>query len=164
MNKKILVFAVLLILAATIAAGFYLDKKRSQEPGNRPIESTEKEPLSIKQNDIGEGYPKAFPADLLIESGSDLIEMKESETNDGRIQSTIVTTTEKTLVKAVSDYVDYFKTKNWVEIEGLFKSTPESVTATMQYKNDRMSIASQINEETGEKTIRIDITQVSVTK
>lgn len=161
MNKKILVLLILIILVVAVAAGFYFSKN-GKFGNNR---TNQEKPFTVETNQLGAGQiSKDFPVNLAIEPGSQTLQNYESTSSDGRKQSTIVVTTDKALAAAVSDYVKFFESQDWVEIDSAFKSTTNEVTAVMKKLDDRVMIVAQNNTETKQKTVEITLVQAVKSK
>lgn len=158
MNKKLLGLAIVILLAATIGALFYLFqlKKLSDvttEPASFAVEQTElEEPTKY--------FPEGFP----IETGVTLLQNYESKSTEGAIQATVVTTTNKELVVAVADLVEFFENHDWVEIESLFSRTPNQVLASLKHGDDRILIDAKQDGSYPEPIVSVTFTGLAQTK
>lgn len=156
MNKKLLTVGILLVLAAAVAGGFYAYKQQ------HIVEEVEI-PFSVEKTELSGGQlPTGFPKDLPIAAGANILENYEAKASDGRLQSTISFTTQANLEAAVASYVEFFEGKNWLEIEGLFSSATESVTAMMKYQEDRLMIEAKSDPSTNQHIVKLDLLQTAI--
>ncbi|HMR55427.1 MAG TPA: hypothetical protein PKD34_02435 [Candidatus Doudnabacteria bacterium] len=159
MDKKKLLVIFLLALSAMIVAGFYLYNSQNvsvQEQSQREaVASIEKTEFA------GTQFPPSIPSDLPVEAGSKVLESSESKTSDGRIQSTVSLTTSNTLSNSFNSYVEFFETKNWLEIESLRETTTERITTVMQYQSNRLMIEVFNDDFTGEQIIKLVLLESS---
>ncbi len=153
MDKKKLLVIFLLVLAAMVVAGFYL--YNDQKPFGS---DTEEVPFSIERTELpGTQFPKAIPTDLPVEGGSRVLENSETIASDGRVQSTVVLTTEKTVANSLNEYLRFFESKNWLNIEELQTQSATSAMAVMQYQDNRLSIEVKAGSNNSPNTIKITL-------
>lgn len=154
MNKKLLVIAIILTCATVVAAGFLFMSEK-----NRNTQDDTEKPFAVEKVTLDSQIPKGFPSDLAVEQGSSTVESYEATTTDGRLQSTIILTTSKTLAQAVELYVDYFKAKGWIQpIDSTV--TQNNITAVLRNKDNALQVVAK-TDDAGTKTVELTLTEVN---
>lgn len=150
MHRKLLIIAGVLAVAVIILVAFYFF---TQNTTQKPSFSSEKKVLS--SNDIPSGFPSDFP----VEAGSSVIQNYESTTNDGRKQSTRITTSNKTSQEAVKVYQEFFIARGWIEVSTL-NSDPNSFKAIFRKDNSGLSVTAHEDATTKKNTVEVTLTEV----
>jgi hypothetical protein len=155
MNKKLLGIAILLAIVAAVAVGFYFMKNKGTDSGNKD------KPFSAEKKELEAGeLAKGFPENMPIETGSSIIRNYESTASDGRVQSTLVSTTSSTLTQAVKIYVDFFVSQGWV-VASNQSPDANNTTALLRRKDDALMIVGRNDVTAKEKTVEITLTEAS---
>ncbi len=153
MNKKLLGFAIVLILAAAAAATYFKFGQKDLLPNQQSNSE-----FKIEKTEPEQGFSQLFPADLYTEPGSTLLQNYEAKTSEGGQQATIITTTQKDLGAVTADYVEYFESKNWLLIESLSRQSNNLALAVLKLGDSRVRITASQNPDTGQKTVEITLT------
>lgn len=154
MNKKLVIIAGILSIALIILAVFYFSANRS---ANKNVEDSAITTVPVEEGKIASG----FPQDLPIEAGSTTVQNYEAATKDGRKQSTLSTTTSKTLSEAVKVYVDYFTEAGW-QMAGTLDEQPDLVRAIFRKDTSLLTIEAKKDIESEEN--KIDLTLIESRK
>jgi hypothetical protein len=150
MNKNLLRILVVVGLGALIAAGFYFYNLKKHPRQQQQQFSVDKKVLAASQ------LPKGFPSNLPVEAGSTILQNYEATANDGRLQSTRVMTTKKTLAQAVKIYSDFYSKLGW-DIVPTTNPDDNTVEALLRKGNDTALIVAKNNGD--QKTVEITLTQ-----
>lgn len=158
MNKKLLITAIIIALAALAVGGaYYFDRSGLSLPGRQ----NHQKPFAVEKKDLAfTELPQGLPQELPIESGTTTVQNYEATTTDGRVQSTRELTTNLALAAGVKQYADFFVAQGWTEVP-VENQTEGTVTALLRKKSDVVLITGRENATTKQKTVEITLTAAS---
>jgi hypothetical protein len=150
MNKNLVKIAVILAVATVAVYGLYLLRI------NKPVQQQRVEAFSVEKTDLqSDQLPQGFPENLPEEAGAKITQNYDATTNDGRVQSTRVMTTNKSLAVAVETYSDFFAGLGWKAITG---NSDGSTTILMLKGDDSLLIVG--SESNNERSVTLTLTEV----
>lgn len=132
-NKKLLIFAGVLLVAASALAALSMYKDNLKD-----VDQTKEQEFSVSKTDlVSTIIPSGFPENLPEEDGSKVLQNYEAKTTDGRVQSTRVITTEETSEDIIKIYTDFFTKLGWV----IVPSNNDDSATLMVKGNDTLLIS-----------------------
>lgn len=151
-NDKLLKIAGILIVIAVVVGGFYM-----YYSNNSSEQLTKAPEFAVQKNDlVDEKIPSGFPLNLPVERNSTVLQNYEATTNDGRVQSTRIVTTTKTVAEAIEVYSDFFATLGWVEMP----ANGASATTVLMLKGDDTLLISAKENSPTERSISLTLTAI----
>jgi hypothetical protein len=112
-GSKFLPLMVVLIVLIALAGFFLFMKKDKTGPDTTP-DGTEQE-FSFEKRELGLAETlSGFPSDLPMQTGNQVLQNYEAESNDGRLQSTKKFTTSLSVTQALQTYTNFFISKDWL--------------------------------------------------
>lgn len=159
MNRKLLTLALLIMVVSTAAAGLYLFSKSKAGNNAERQQTVINTQVGIETTQVSSTeIPAGFPDNLPTEARAEVLQNYKTTTTDGRVQSTRVTTTARTLAQAVSTYENFFSNLGW---DAVPSQTDDEHTVTQLMKNGDdtlLIVATDLNPE-NKKTISLTLTQ-----
>lgn len=138
----LLVLAVLLLLVAGLF--LYLQPEGvNKMTGKRDV--AEKEFKLETKDAPSSAILAGFPKDLPMEAGSKVLQSYESDSGNGRLQSTKKFTTALSVSAALEKYTTYFQGSGWLQTDSDAKTSP----ITLIQKNDTVMIVATNDPDNG---------------